>query len=128
MEGSRHLSLKQGGVTTMYPPLAAIIVIPPALYFPFSRHCDSQGEHHAGFEAGKPDNALFKHAQLHHPGTVPAFQFQAEKFFPDATSAQIYEGVSINHSPSAEGFLMNSKAEYQQGEVARVVLVRGLAE
>ena len=71
---------------------------------------------------------LFKHAQLHHPGTVPAFQFQAEKFFPDATSAQIYEGVSINHSPSAEGFLMNSKAEYQQGEVARVVLVRGLAE
>ena len=87
-----------------------------------------QGEHHAGFEAGKPDNALFKHAQLHHPGTVPAFQFQAEKFFPDATSAQIYEGVSINHSPSAEGFLMNSKAEYQQGEVARVVLVRGLAE
>ena len=41
---------------------------------------------------------------------------------------QIYEGVSINHSPSAEGYLMNSKAEYQQGEVARVVLVRGLAQ
>ena len=71
---------------------------------------------------------MFKHAQLHHPGTVPVFQFQAEKFFPDATSAQIYEGVSINHSPSADGYLMNSKAEYQQGEVARVVLVRGLAE
>ena len=87
-----------------------------------------QGEHNAGFGAEKVDNALFKHAQLHHPGTVPAFQFQAEKFFPDATSAQIYEGVSINHSPSAEGYLMNSKAEYQQGEVARVVLVRGLAQ
>ena len=41
VEGSRHLSLKQGGVTIIYPPLAAIIVIPPALYFPFSRHCDS---------------------------------------------------------------------------------------
>ena len=59
---------------------------------------------------------------------MPEFQFQAEKFFPDATSAQIYEGISINHSPSSEGYLMNSKAEYQQGEVARVVVVRGLAE
>ena len=54
------------------------------------------------------------------------FRFRAEKFFSDATSAQIYEGVSINHTPSGEGFLMNSKAEYQQGEVARVVVVRGL--
>ena len=66
--------------------------------------------------------------QLHHPGENPTFQFQAEKLFPDATSAQIYEGVSINHTPSTEGYLMNSKAEYQQGEVARVVMVRGLPE
>ena len=87
-----------------------------------------QGEHLTGSEAGKSENALFKHAQLHHQGVIPDFQFQAEKFFSDATSAQIYEGVSINHSTSAEGFLMNSKAEYQQGEVARVVVVRGLTE
>ena len=87
-----------------------------------------QGEHITGFESRKPDNALFKHSQLHHPGEIPEFQFQAEKFFPDPTSAQIYEGVSINHSPSTEGYLMNSKAEYQQGEVARVVIVRGLNE
>ena len=82
----------------------------------------------AGCQAKKSENALFKHAQLHHQGVTPAFQFKAEKFFSDATSAQIFEGVSINHTPSAEGFLMNSKAEYQQGEVARVVLVRGLTE
>ena len=87
-----------------------------------------QGEHTAGYEARKPDNALFKHAQLHHPGETPEFQFSAEKFFSDPTSAQIYEGVSINHSPSTEGYLMNSRAEYQQGEVARVVVVRGLNE
>ena len=87
-----------------------------------------QGEHFAGYEARKTDNALFKHAQLHHPGENPVFQFEAEKFFPDATSAQIYEGVSINHTPSTEGYLMNSKAEYQQGEVARVVMVTGLQE
>ena len=55
-------------------------------------------------------------------------EFQAERFFSDATSAQIFEGVSINNTPSDEGYLMNSKAEYQQGEVARVVVMRGLAE
>ena len=42
-------------------------------------------------------------------------------------SKQIFEGVSINNSPSSPGLLMNSKAEYRQGEVARVVLVRGFA-
>ena len=47
---------------------------------------------------------------------------------PFVNFAQIFEGISINHSPSSEGYLMNSKAEYQQGEVARVVVVRGLAE
>ena len=40
----------------------------------------------------------------------------------------IFEGVSINRSPSSPGLLMNSKAEYRQGEVARVVMVRGLGE
>ena len=87
-----------------------------------------QAEHISGWEASKVDNALHKHTQLFHQGEVPVFQFEPEKFFSDATSAQIYEGVSINHTPSAEGYLMNSKAEYQQGEVARVIVVRGLAE
>ena len=76
----------------------------------------------------KIDNALFKHTELYHQGAMPEFEFQAERFFTDATSAQIYEGVAINNTPSDEGYLMNSKAEYQQGEVARVVVVRGLAE
>ena len=40
----------------------------------------------------------------------------------------IFEGVSINNSPSTPGHLMNSKTEYKQGEVARVVLVRGLGQ
>ena len=87
-----------------------------------------QGEHISGCVAGKVDNALFKHTHLFHQGVMPEFEFQAEKFFSDATSAQIYEGVSINNTPSDEGYLMNSKSEYQQGEVARVLVVRGLAE
>ena len=60
---------------------------------------------------------------------MPEFEFKAERFFSDATSAQIYEGVSINNNTSSdEGYLMKSKAEYQQGEVARVEVVRGLTE
>jgi hypothetical protein len=34
--------------------------------------------------------------------------------------------VSINRSASTEGYLLNSKAEYKQGEVARVTIQRGL--
>ena len=85
-----------------------------------------QSEHISGCVAKRTDNALFKHTQLFHEGVMPEFEFQAERFFSDATSAQIFEGVSINNTPSDEGYLMNSKAEYQQGEVARVVVVRGL--
>ena len=86
-----------------------------------------QFEHCQGFESGKPDNALYKHAALHHPNEKPQFEFQTERFFPDAVSAQIYEGVRINNSESDESYLMNSRSEYEQSNVARVVLARGLS-
>ena len=54
--------------------------------------------------------------------------YQTDKTFSDPSSKQIYEGVSINRSPSTPGFLMNSKTEYRQGEVARVEVVRGLGQ
>ena len=53
---------------------------------------------------------------------------KAEKFFNEPVSQKIFEGCSINHYTSSPGFLMNSKAEFRQGEVARVVIVRGLGE
>jgi hypothetical protein len=87
-----------------------------------------QKEHYTGLQSRKQDNALFKHKELHHPETDPVFEFRPEKFFSDNISKQIFEGVSINNSPSSPGLLMNSKAEFRQGEVARVVLVRGLGE
>jgi hypothetical protein len=89
-----------------------------------------QKEHMKGLAGRKPDNALFKHQELHHHQLdgSPQYEFRTEKFFPDPMSKQIFEGVSINHSPSSAGHLMNSKAEYRQGEVARVVLVRGLVD
>ena len=85
-----------------------------------------QREHQIGFEKRKEDNALWKHKELHHPDEECAFAFQVEKFFQDPSSQGIFEGVSINHSPSAQGYLMNSKSEYEQGQVARVVIESGL--
>ena len=85
-----------------------------------------QNEHKAGLEARKEDNALYKHQQLFHQGEECQFSFEAERFFKDAMSHQIYEGVCINNSPSTPGYLMNSRAEYEQGAVARLNVQHGL--
>ena len=71
-------------------------------------------------------NALYKHMLLFHPNQMPKFVFEAEKFFKDVASHQIYEGVCINNSQSTPGYLMNSRAEFEQGSVARVVVAQGL--
>ena len=47
---------------------------------------------------------------------------KAEKFFSNLMEKR------INHSPSYHGLLMNSKAEYRQGKVARVAIIKGLEE
>ena len=85
-----------------------------------------QKEHISGAEGRKEDNALYKHMQLFHPNQMPKFVFEAEKFFKDVASHQIYEGVCINNSQSTPGYLMNSRAEFEQGSVARVVVAQGL--
>ena len=87
-----------------------------------------QKEHFKGFEKRKEDNPMWKHKELHDPNTQPKFQFKVEKFCATPIDRTIYERVSINHCPSTQGHLMNSKTEYKQGQVARVVLVRGLGQ
>ena len=85
-----------------------------------------QREHLNGLARKKQTNALYKHEENHHPDNVPEFEFKTEKTFSDTASKQLYKGISINRSPSTHGYLMNSTAEYKQGEVARVEVVRGL--
>ena len=83
-----------------------------------------QKKHNTDLDTRKDFNAMFKHQTNHHNGGQP----KLEKCFKDPMERIIYEGVSINNSPSSHGLLKNSKAEYKQGEVARVVMVRGLGE
>ena len=85
-----------------------------------------QKEHNAGADGRREDNPMHKHMELYHPNDEPKFVFEAEKFFKDAVSHQIYEGVCINNSPSTPGYLMNSRAEFEQGSVARVVVTNGM--
>ena len=85
-----------------------------------------QREDNSGAEGKREDNALYKHMQLFHPNQASSFVFEAEKFFKDVASHQIFEGVCINNSPSTPGYLMNSRAEFEQGSVARVVVAHGL--
>ena len=99
-----------------------------SMYHGRSHRCliTRQNEHQAGYEGRKDENALYKHHQLFHPGEDCHFSFEAEKFFNDAMSHQIYEGVCINNTPSTPGYLMNSRAEYEQGAVARLSVEHGL--
>ena len=114
------LTCKEKGVTDGWEIIS--------LYHGRSQRClyTRQGEHFAGLTGEKEENALWKHKELFHPGEECKFAFEVEKLFKDAISHQIYEGICINHSPSTPGYLMNSKAEYEQGQVARLVVARGL--
>jgi hypothetical protein len=85
-----------------------------------------QREHFEGLAKRKEENALWKHKELHHPDEDCQFSFEAERFFRDTPSHQIFEGVCINRSPSTPGLLMNSRAEYEQHGVARLVVAQGL--
>ena len=82
-------------------------------------------EHQRDLEKKKADNPMFKHLQNFHPGEVAKYNIKSTRFFKDPLTRQINEGVRINNSKSNPGLLMNSKSEFRQGEVARVVLVNG---
>ena len=87
-----------------------------------------QKEHPKGYLGKKTYNALFKQQELHHSETTLKYEIRPEKYFTDHVSKQIFEGVSINTSASSQGYLMNSKSDYKQREVARVVHVRGMSD
>ena len=76
-----------------------------------------------GDDANKP---LIKHLLTHHPDKAPNFDIKPVGFFQDVLTRQINEGVRINNSNSDQGYLMNSKSEFRQGEVPRIVITRGI--
>ena len=84
-------------------------------------------EHLAGYATKKEDNPMLKHQLNFHPGVDPDYSMRVLQVFKDPLTRQINEGVRINSNRSTPGYLMNSKSEFRQGEVARVTVTRGLA-
>ena len=69
---------------------------------------------------------LLRHSMLHHSRRRVKFNIRKTGSFQDPLSRQINEGVRINNSTSDPGYLMNSKAEFHQGQIPIIVITSGL--
>ena len=83
-------------------------------------------EQQSGLRLEEEDNALWKHCLLEHEGEHVEFSMEVLQSFHSAMARQVNEGVRINRSKA--DCLMNSKSEFHQHPVARVVLTRGLQQ
>ena len=82
-------------------------------------------QHKADIEHGRTSNAFAKHLELYHPdhvGDPTAFKFKSEQVFKKCLERQVTEGINITNSTA--DILLNSKSEYHQPAVTRVVTTR----
>ena len=87
-------------------------------------------EHMKGHQKKQEGNPLHKHDQTEHDGDKATYSYEPMGFFQDPLTRQVNEGVRINQS-IAEGArcpIMNSRAEFQQGSVPRIEIVRGMVK
>ena len=70
-------------------------------------------------------NAFAKHLQIHHPehtGEPSSFTLKAERTFRKCLERQVSEGIEIANSDAE--ILLNSKSEFHQPAVTRIVTTR----
>ena len=72
------------------------------------------------------DNALWKHCRLDHGDEKVEFSMRVVGSFQSSMARQVNEGVRIKRSKADT--LMNSKSEFHQHPVVRVVPMRGLQQ
>ena len=68
---------------------------------------------------------FFKHLEIFHPerqGDPSVFKLKVEATYQKCLERQVSEGVSISNSKA--DYLMNSKTEYMQPSVSRVIATR----
>ena len=85
----------------------------------------SRGEEHvAGCRNKLDDNPMWKHVWEHHDGVggEELFTMRMEHSFPKPLVRQIREGVEIEMS---RGTLMNSKSEWNNSRIPRIVIETG---
>ena len=86
-------------------------------------------EHDRDIRTKNIKNAFSKHLQLKHPdrvGDPSTFSYKVERTFRSCLDRQVQEGVRITTDESDE--LLNSKSEYHQPGVTRVITTREVTE
>ena len=85
----------------------------------------SRGKEQAGgLRLEEEENPLWKHCMVEHEGEKVEFSMKVLESFHSAMARQVNEGVRIKRSKA--DCLMNSKSEFHQHPVVRVVPMRGL--
>ena len=83
-------------------------------------------EHLDALTLENEDNALWKHCLVQHNGEKAVFSMKVLGVFYTCLVRQVNEGVRIQKSQAQ--CLMNSKTEFHQHPVVRIIPVRGLQE
>ena len=78
----------------------------------------------SGLRSKDPENALWKHCMLEHESEQVDFSMKVLGSFQSAMARQVNEGVRIQRSRA--DYLLNSKSEFHQHPVVRVVPMRGI--
>ena len=90
-----------------------------------ARNCYSRGlEHQDGESNEREDSPLWKHCQLVHGGEKQTFSMVVTGSFHSCLERQINEAVRITSSKA--DIVMNSKSEFHQAPIVRVVATNGL--
>ena len=91
------------------------------------KNCYTRGRQHLdALRLEDEENALWKHCLVEHNGLKAEFSMKALGTFFSCLVRQINEAVRIEMSPA--DCVMNSKAEWHQAPLVRVVPVTGLLE
>ena len=91
-------------------------------YNAYTRGC----EHEDAVRLEDQENALYKHCVLEHGGVKAEFSMRALGSYQSCLVRQVNEAVRIGSSKAES--IMNSKAEFHQAPLVRVVTVVGLEE
>ena len=83
-------------------------------------------EHLDALRLENEENALWKHCLIQHNGKKATFAMKVLGVFYTCLVRQVYEGVSIQRSKAH--YVMDSKSEFHQHPVVRIIPLRGLQE
>ena len=90
-------------------------------------NCYTRGKQHAAsLRLEDEENALWKHCLVEHDGMKAEFSMKQTNVFNSCLARQVNEAVRIEMSTA--DCVLNSKAEFHQAPLVRVVPVTGLME